>query len=261
MLTSSFAKVLPRDLKLHLIVPLQLLFVWSLIAGGLLLTARKGDYPEAIPQNKATSLAEINVKSPSATQNSENSKPTDVNAAIPGPNAKTRIIRARGLGEFIVSEGIESQAKSVTENGGQSLNFEIVDGKISLKDSQSKVVWRYKSKESGESGDEKGSLYGPSGQVEFKVKIKEAENKVKIRKQDGSELYSLKIKEDKFNIYDANGNRIQKGKYKKGQYVVRSDDDSSSITEITGANDLDEAGIMALPIPWPARAIIWQLTR
>jgi hypothetical protein len=79
-----------------------------------------------------------------------------------------------------------------------------------------------------------------------------------VRDASGEVLYRVKLKEEKFNVYDGQGARVRHGKVKGGAVVVR-DAAGATVLTITGARDLGRAGLLATPIPDLPRALFWML--
>jgi hypothetical protein len=95
------------------------------------------------------------------------------------------------------------------------------------------------------------------GALVFRVKRKDDDGYA-IRGRDGELVCRVKAKPDKFNVYDAQGARIRRGKLKRGALVVRDAGDRTVLT-IAGARGLGRTGLLAAPIPELARALIWAL--
>lgn len=78
----------------------------------------------------------------------------------------------------------------------------------------------------------------------------------KILAADGSTLNRVKIKEDKFNIYDPQDNRLRHGKQKPDGFGVKTEKDEQ-ILKIKGAKTLLEASYLSLPIQEEKRILLW----
>jgi hypothetical protein len=96
-----------------------------------------------------------------------------------------------------------------------------------------------------------------SGALAFRLKHK-GDDGYAIRDRGGELVCRVKAKPDKFNVYDAQGARVRRGKFKRGTVVVRDGQDRVILT-IAGARDLGRAGLLAAPIPELARALMWAL--
>jgi hypothetical protein len=68
-----------------------------------------------------------------------------------------------------------------------------------------------------------------------------------VADKDKKKLWRVKIKEDKFNIYDANDTRLRHGKPKGDDISVRSENDQQ-LLKIQGVNELRRASYLALPL-------------
>lgn len=87
-------------------------------------------------------------------------------------------------------------------------------------------------------------------QLRFKAKD---EAGYSIRDGADAVLFRVKVKEDKFNVYDGTGRRVLYGKEKKSQIQLR-DDAGTTIGAISGTTNLALAAILAVPIPPEMRA-------
>ena len=66
----------------------------------------------------------------------------------------------------------------------------------------------------------------------------------------------VKIKDDKFNVYDPNDKRFLHGKQKEGGFVVE-DERSSKVLTIKGALTLRETSYLTLPLAIEADLALW----
>ncbi|MBI3562134.1 MAG: hypothetical protein HY080_10515 [Gammaproteobacteria bacterium] len=68
-----------------------------------------------------------------------------------------------------------------------------------------------------------------------------------VADKDKKKLWRVKIKEDKFNLYDAHDTRLRHGKPKGDAISVRSENDQQ-LLKIQGVNELRRASYLALPV-------------
>jgi hypothetical protein len=66
----------------------------------------------------------------------------------------------------------------------------------------------------------------------------------------------VKIKSDKFNIYDANAKRLLHGKQKEDGFGVKNET-NTQILKIKGVGSLREASYLSVPVPAEFRILIW----
>lgn len=86
----------------------------------------------------------------------------------------------------------------------------------------------------------------------FRFKAKD-ESGYSVRDEAGNVRFRVKVKEDKFNVYDGTGKRIAYAKEKKGVLQLR-DDGGATIGSISGTTDLALAAILVVPVPVEVRA-------
>ncbi len=79
-------------------------------------------------------------------------------------------------------------------------------------------------------------------------------------KEHGVKTARVKIKGDKFNIYNGADQRTMHGKPKEGAWSVKKEDGSEA-NRITGPSSLREASYLAVPLPVEYRALLWALER
>lgn len=126
------------------------------------------------------------------------------------------------------------------------------ENKIKLKDQEGDTVYRFKINEDGQWRFYKNDIYT------YKA-VYEPPN-LEIKKADGSFVSRLKIKGDKFNLYDANQNRIAHGKADTYGYKVK-DESENRILKIKGDMTLSEAGTLSLQFEEPYRVLMWSALR
>lgn len=85
------------------------------------------------------------------------------------------------------------------------------------------------------------------GERSYRFKARD-EGGYSVRNEAGTVLYRVKLKDDKFNVYDGQGTRLRAGKAKKGGISVR-DDAGTEIGRIEGTEQLAVAAVLALPLP------------
>ncbi len=85
-----------------------------------------------------------------------------------------------------------------------------------------------------------------SGSVIYQFDLA-AKNTYLVADKDKKKIWRVKIKEDKFNIYDANDTRLRHGKPKGDDISVRSENDQQ-LLKIRGENELRRASYLALPL-------------
>lgn len=134
--------------------------------------------------------------------------------------------------------------------GDLSLRSE-TGGELQLVDSKGRPRYRYVPTTADEA-----TLQGPNGPA-YQVRHGQEGAKLVLSGASGGVLFRVKVKADKFNLYDSTDRRFAKGKRKDGAIVVRSEPDGADIGRITGASSLGEAGILSLPIPAPYRVLLW----
>jgi len=127
------------------------------------------------------------------------------------------------------------------------------DGDIVLRRADGEVGYRLKLKEGGD----KGRLYDARGTLVYKVKDEDDDLKLKIRDGAGKALHAMKVKDDGVNLYDERGERYAKGKLKHGEHTIRSVPGNETLGTVQGARDLEEAGLLALPLPPPYAVLLW----
>ena len=93
-----------------------------------------------------------------------------------------------------------------------------------------------------------------SGQARYRLVA--SENTYQLRHPDGGVAYRVKIKEDKFNIYDASDNRLLHGKEKPDGYGVK-DQKGKQVLKLKGVTSLKEASYLAVPIEAEFRILAW----
>ena len=88
-----------------------------------------------------------------------------------------------------------------------------------------------------------------------RFRMKSADEGYSVHGISGEVVYKVKLKDDKLNIYDADEKRVVHAKVKKGEMVVRdeSDEDQLRIDSI----QLLPSAVLALPIAPQARALGW----
>ncbi len=156
----------------------------------------------------------------------ETSRSSDV-SATGAPVAGTGKIQVSGVGEFSLSLDDSAGVRSATSDGTLYRDGREIGG-VSVRDKEDGFV-----------------LTDPYGAtVRFKAKD---DSGYSIRDEEGNVLYRVKLKEDKFNVYDGAGKRILYGKEKKGELRLR-DDAGTEIGRIEGITDLALAAILAVPI-------------
>lgn len=79
-------------------------------------------------------------------------------------------------------------------------------------------------------------------------------------KEHGAKLFRVKVKDDKFNIYDASNQRVLHGKQKSPAWSVRKEDGSESV-RIFGPSTLREASLLGVPLPAEYRLLWWALAK
>jgi hypothetical protein len=105
-------------------------------------------------------------------------------------------------------------------------------------------------------------LSGESGEARYRVKEREAgdDSGLKLKILDAKTnqpLFRVKIKVDKFNIYDGADKRVMHGKFKDGKVTVKSEEDVKLLT-IAGENRLTQAAALALPLDPGFRVLLWR---
>ena len=73
---------------------------------------------------------------------------------------------------------------------------------------------------------------------------------------DGAMKNRIKLKADKFNLYDANGQRLAHGKPRPNGFGVK-DEKGQQILKIKGIYSLKEASFFTLPIDSSMRIVAW----
>ena len=77
-----------------------------------------------------------------------------------------------------------------------------------------------------------------------------------VQHPDESLVNRVKLKEDKFNIYDAGANRILHGKAKPDGFGVK-DQKGLQVLKIKGPQSLKEASYLAVPLEDEFRILLW----
>lgn len=230
-------RVLPLTFQKHLVVPYYVLAAWGFCVASLLVFFSLAGRPIARYEFAAASPELV-----SAGPRPDNAGAVAERSLLVSGQVSMQILIGDTGHPSFTGDGLE----------GLVLRGE-AGGEVRLKNAAGKTLYRYKPKDGGD----KAKLYGPDGKVVYRVKDVDAEHKVKLRNPDGSELYRVKVKDDKFNVYDGKGTRIAKGKRKGGEYRVTSEPQGAPLGTITGARDLGEAGILAMPVAAPYRLLLW----
>ncbi|MBI5016710.1 MAG: hypothetical protein HZB55_14650 [Deltaproteobacteria bacterium] len=230
--------VLPRAIKKHLRVPYYFVAIWLAVLGLLYVNLHvRGRVPEP-PSSPFAALVETQAQESPA-------------------GAAGEAVRQLGVsGDLSLQLAVDSEG-TVTASGSGLDGLSLVgspEEELRFRDASGKTRFRLKLKD----GVDKGKLYDAEGTVLYRVKTDDAENKLKIRRPDNRDLFRVKVKDDKFNVLNAAGVRILKGKVKNGQIVVRTDPGEKTVLRIDGARDLDEASFFAIPIEAPFRILLWR---
>ncbi len=136
-------------------------------------------------------------------------------------------LSVRGAGSFSLAVEDDGSARSVQWNGTTYTDGAQI-GAVSVRDKDDGFV-----------------LTARSGTtLRFKAKD---DSGYSIRNESGDVLYRVKVKDDKFNVYDSTGKRLLYGKEKKGELRLR-DDSGTEIGAINGTTQLAYAAILAVPI-------------
>lgn len=82
-----------------------------------------------------------------------------------------------------------------------------------------------------------------------------------LRDPQGNKIFRIKVKEEKFNIYDSKGVRLLHGKEKKGSILVRTESDSEVMrisidSSVALDKQLTVSGFLALELPGQYRALL-----
>ncbi|MCX7108557.1 MAG: hypothetical protein NTX45_00215 [Proteobacteria bacterium] len=133
--------------------------------------------------------------------------------------------------------------------------LELVDGGggTHVQTQAGELLYRLKAKEDGQ-----GKIYDATGQFRYRLKCEseDGEENCKVYDGLGKLLNRVKIKADSFNVYADGSDRLYKGKFKNGAYVLKTEAGSIA-AGIQGANGLKEAALLALPVEIPLRLLFW----
>lgn len=165
------------------------------------------------------------------------------------------------------SSGGYSSSSYTTARIGTPINIEVAvaDGRLTINSGPLEGAWaRRISPTTIELNSASGSLL-----AFYQVTPREDGNRIEILDGDSNMVYRvksddeglklilpssdlaarLKIKEDKFNIYNSSGNRIYYGKEKRGAILIR-DDQGRDLTTINANRSLTllEAALLCLPV-------------
>lgn len=78
--------------------------------------------------------------------------------------------------------------------------------------------------------------------------------------ENGAKLCRVKIKDDKFNIYDAGNQRTLHGKQKEGSWRLKRESGDDAL-RLSGPGSLREASFLSVPLPAEYRVLLWGLAR
>lgn len=73
----------------------------------------------------------------------------------------------------------------------------------------------------------------------------------------GALVARIKIKPDKFNVYDGAGARLRHGKQKEDGFSVKDEGREERAIKVKGVRSLGAAAIFALPIDFREAALLW----
>jgi hypothetical protein len=231
---------LPKPMRRYLATPNRWFLAWLVVSSVALSAGLSGQTPSKTP---------VAADPPPQTL-----APAPV---APAPMARAPVspavnIAVAGSQNFTLSS--QDKGILITLQGQPTwLVREDADG-LRVETEQANVVYRLRTK-----GDEQGRVYDAAGGLRFRLKCETEEGEEACKVYDGQAalLNRFKLKADSFNLYGADAQRLFKGKWKKGQYVVRNEADAVDLN-VTGAASLKVAALLAVPVEVPVRVLLWR---
>jgi hypothetical protein len=211
-----------------------------------------------IPPLLLLSLVILSHDSQVAEQATSSSDSSSYQSGLTGTETQ-KVVSLSISGEFQLALDAHSQGAQISQGGfaGSTATKDLSDpsaNSIILKDSSGATQAILKEKE-GEEGKFQ-EVYGADSKLLYVTK--NTDEGYKILTSDRALLAKVKIKEDKFNIYSAEGTRTHYGKFKNSRISIRNDN-GSDVASLSTSNSpsLKQISPLCLPIKEEARILLY----
>lgn len=233
---------LPQPMRGYLRLPGRLVFIWLLVAAGVigsgsLLGFGTSDGDAITPaESPPGDAVQRFASTPTAIQGAPR---VDTSIRIDGRDGFT--VAAHG-GELVLAAP-----------GLPELRFASGAEGFALVDTSGRTVYALSAGSDGQA-----RIHGGDGELRARMKceVEDGFDTCKLYDPKGERIGRVKLKDDGFNIYRAGSERLYKGKWKNGVVQVR-DESGARIMTIDGVSSLKAAGLLALPVDVPIRALLW----
>ncbi len=236
---------LPKPMRQYLGLPTKLFVLWLLLSG-LAFAMYFWNLSNKSPDiAQSTAEAGIEPMPPTATP------PVTAMQNLTETQAVSKSITVSGLPDFNLQKTSEKVLISTPGAPAMVLIADADEPRVQTQAGQ--LIYRLKTKDDGQS-----KIYDASGTYRYRLKCEteEGEDTCKLYDDQGAVINRVKVKADSFNVYADGSQRLYKGKFKNGAYVLKTEAGDKTAS-IQGVDSLKEAALLSMPVEIPLRVLLW----